>query len=122
MSTPGPKAEIVKRFLTQTRSIDEFISYFTEDAQYVFANNPPVVGRQRIQESSTQFRKRLQGVRHEIENLWEFADTVICEMKATYTRLDGQVITLPCVDVIEFEGNLFKKLQVLMDITPVFAK
>jgi hypothetical protein len=39
------------------------------DAGYVFANNLPIVGRKRIQESSTQFRKRLKGAVHEIENL-----------------------------------------------------
>ncbi len=27
-----------------------------------------------------------------------------------------------CTDVIDMEGNRFKKLQVFMDITPVFAK
>jgi ketosteroid isomerase-like protein len=121
MATPESKAEIVKRFLTQTRSMDEFISYFSEDAEYVFANNPPIVGRKPIQESSTQFRKRLKGAVHEIENLWELGDTVICEMNITYTRLDGQTLTLPCTDVIEMEGPLFKRLQAFMDITPVFA-
>jgi hypothetical protein len=122
MVTPEPKSEIVRRFLTQTRSVDEFISYFSENAEYVFANNPPIVGRKQIQESSTQFRKRLKGVIHEIENIWEFGDVVICEMNVTYLRPDGQTLTLPCTDLIEMDGNLFKKLQVFMDITPVFAR
>jgi hypothetical protein len=122
MVTPEPKSEIVKRFLTQTRSVDEFISYFSENAEYVFANNSPIVGRKQIQESSTQFRKRLKGVIHEIENIWEFGDVVICEMNVTYLRLDGQTLTLPCTDLIEMDGNLFKKLQVFMDITLVFAR
>ena len=122
MATPEPKSEIVKRFLTQTRSIDDFIAYFAEDAEYVFANNPPIVGRKQIQESSAQFRKRVKGAAHQIQNLWEFGDTVVCEMNVTYLRLDDQSLTLPCTDVINMEGDLFKHMKVFMDITPVFAK
>jgi hypothetical protein len=117
----GASANIVKRFLTQTKSVEEFASFFTEDARYRFGNNEPLIGRDRIQESSVRFRQGVKGVSHNIKALWEIGDTVVCEMEATYTRDDGKVLTLPCLDVFRMEGDLFRELEIYMDMSPLFA-
>ena len=118
---PGVNANIVKRFLTGSKSPDEFASYFTEDAFYRFSNTPPLIGRQKIRDSSVYFRQKVKAVSHEIKSMWEMGDTVICEMDVTYTRNDGTVLTIPCTDIIRMEGELFRELQIYMDISPVFA-
>lgn len=115
------KADIVRRFLTQTKSADEFANFFTEDALYRFSNRDPIVGRQQIRESSIMFRQRLKSVTHDIKYLWEIGDTVVCEMEATYTRLDDKQVTLPCLDVIQMQGEHFQEMHIYMDISPVFA-
>lgn len=118
---PGDRANIVQRFLTTTRTADEFASYFTEDAYFRFANSPPVMGRKAIHESSVAFRQKLKSVIHDIKSIWEMGDVVVCEMEVTYTRHDGKFVTLPCTDIIRMKGELFSDLRVYMDISPVFA-
>lgn len=115
------KVEIVKIFLTQTKSPEEFASYFAEDAVYRMGNREPIVGQNNILESSKQFRSRLKGVSHDIKHIWELGETVVCEMQATYTRSDDSTVTLPCMDVIHFDGDKFKTMKIYMDISPVFA-
>jgi hypothetical protein len=115
------KSSIVKRFLTETRSVEEFVSYFTEDAFYQVGNNEPLLGRDRIRESSVRFRQAITKILHDIKNIWELENTVVCEMEITYTRKDGKVFILPCSDVIHFNGDKFQKIQIYMDISPVFA-
>jgi SnoaL-like domain len=119
--TLGSKAEIVKRFLTETRSAEQFASYFTSDAFYRVGNNEPLIGRDRIQESSVKFRQMLKGISHDIQHIWELGDTVVCEMVVTYTRNDDKVVTLPCMDVIHLEGDKFREIQIFIDMSPVFA-
>jgi len=118
---PGDRANIVQRFLTTTRTADEFASYFTEDAYFRFANAPAVMGRNAIHESSIAFRQKLKSVTHDIKSIWEMGDVVVCEMEVTYTRHDGKIVTLPCTDIIRMNGELFSDLRVYMDISPVFV-
>lgn len=120
-NSPETKANIVKRFLTESKSADQFASFFTEDALYRFGNGEPIIGRDRIRESSMHFRQKLKSVSHDIKTIWELGDTVVCEMEAAYTRLDGKVLTLPCLDVFSMEGDKFREMQVYMDVSPVFA-
>lgn len=117
----GTKTDIVKRFLTETKSADQFAAFFTADALYCFGNSEPIVGRDRIQESSMHFRQKLKSVSHDIKAIWELGDTVVCEMEAAYTRLDGKVLTLPVLDVFNMKGDQFREMHVYMDISPVFA-
>lgn len=118
---PGDIAKIIKRWLEESNSADEFASIFTEDAVYQFGNADPIIGRSGIRDSSVVFRQKVKAVAHNIKSIWETGDTAICEMDVTYTRHDGKVFTLPCTDVIRMEGDLIRQLNIYMDITPVFA-
>jgi ketosteroid isomerase-like protein len=118
---PGERANIVKRFLTDTRTADEFASYFTENAFFQFGNSPPLIGRKAIWESSIAFRQQLKSVTHEIKSMWEVGEVVICEMDVTYVRHDEKVLRLPCTDTIRFQGEKLQELRVYMDISPLFS-
>lgn len=119
---PGDRANIVQRFLTTTRTADEFASYFTEDAYFRFANAPVIIGRKAIHESSVAFRQKLKSVTHDIKSMWEMGDVVVCEMEVTYTRHDGKTLKIPCCDIIRFdEINLIRSLQAFLDISPLFS-
>ena len=117
----GTKANIVKQFLTQNKSIDEFAAYFTPDALYSVGNAEPIAGRDRIQSAAIYFRQQVKSVLHQIQAIWEWEDTVICELEVTYTRHDGTVLQLPCLDVFHLQGNLFRELHVYIDISPIFT-
>lgn len=115
------KASIVRRFLTETRSVDEFASYFTDDAFYQVGNSEPLLGRDRIRESAIRFRQAIKSIVHDIKQIWELGNTVFVEIEITYTRNDDKVITIPCLDVAELEGDKFKSIHIYMDISPVFS-
>jgi hypothetical protein len=119
--TLGAQASTVKRFLTEVRSPDDFASFFAEDAFYRFGNFPPLHGRAAIRESSIGFRSRVKSARHDIKNLWEIGDTVVCEMEVIYTRLDDKVVVVPCSEVIHFKDGLFQEMRIYIDMSPVFA-
>ncbi len=115
------KASIVRRFLTETRSVDEFASYFTDDAFYQVGNSEPLLGRDRIRESAIRFRQAIKSIVHDIKQIWELGNTVFVEIEITYTRNDDKVVTIPCLDVVELEGDKFKSIRIYMDISPVFS-
>jgi ketosteroid isomerase-like protein len=118
---PGERSKLVKQWLEEGKSVDEFVSFFTEDAIFCFGNAPPIIGRQGIRESSMLFRTKVKSFTHDIKSIYEQEDTVICEMDVTYTRHDGKVFTIPCMDIFRIEDNQCSELRIFMDVSPVFA-
>jgi limonene-1,2-epoxide hydrolase len=120
----GEKIDIVKKmFLAgEALNVDNFIKFFTDECYYQFGNFPPAHSPQEIAAASSGFIEKCEGLHHHIANIWEADDgTLFCEMEVTYINHDGQVFTLPCCDIIRFEGEKVKELKIFMDINPLFS-
>jgi ketosteroid isomerase-like protein len=120
---PGFLTSIVKEMFmaAESNNVDEYVSFFTEDALFKVGNLPSVFGPQGIRDFESPVRQVIRTVSHEVKEMWEQEDVVICEMEITYTRRDGKVLILPCVDVIQMERDKVWKMQAYLDPSPVFA-
>ncbi|WP_019499928.1 nuclear transport factor 2 family protein [Pseudanabaena sp. PCC 6802] len=105
----------------EVNNVDEYVSYFTDDAIYKVGNFDPVIGPEGIRALATPLVDMFDSVTHDVLNIWEFGDTVVCEMNVTYNRKDGKVATLPCVDVIHFANGKVRELKAYIDTTPAFT-
>lgn len=122
--TSGSKTELVKRLfdMVEHNNLDEYVSYFTDDAVYKAGNLPAAVGPEGIREFAAPVMQMFSRVTHNIHNMWEIGgDTVVCEMDLTYYRNDGQVFTFPCLDIIRLRGDKVCGLQAFIDATPAFS-
>ena len=117
----GTGIALVERLFGAGKSLDEYASFFAEEAVYRFANYPAIRGRSAIREAAAGFRQRVRKVAHSMQGMWEARDTVVCEMEITYTRLDGTDVTVPCCDVFRIQGDKIEEMRVFVDVTPVFA-
>jgi ketosteroid isomerase-like protein len=118
----GAGVELVERVFGAGKSLDDYVSFFAEDALYRFANHPPIHGRAAIREAAANFRQRVRGVSHTVQGMWESGDTVVCEMEIAYTRLDGKETTVPCCDVFRVNGDKIQEMRIFVDVTPVFSQ
>ena len=118
----GSGAELVERLFRSGASLDDYASFFAEDALYRFANAPIIRGRQAIRDAAANFRQRVRGVSHAMKGLWEAGDTVVCEMEMTYTRLDGTQVIVPCCDVFRVNAETIQEMRIYIDATPVFSR
>jgi hypothetical protein len=99
----GERVDIIKKmFLAgEALNVNNFIKFYADTSQ--------------------GFIDACEGLHHRILNIWEpEADTMICEMEVTYISHAGHVVTLPCCDIIKFEGDKVKELKIFMDINPLF--
>jgi len=104
--------------------IEEMGSFLADDVVMVFGNHEPLQGRKAVEEYAHQFFPTLKGIRHEIHDMWqaaEDADVFISRMTVHYTKLDGTVVSLPCVNVFRMRDDLIAEDRIHMDITPLFA-
>ena len=119
----GPRVDIIKKmFLAgEALNVNNFIRFYADQCYYQFGNFPPAHTPQEIADSSQGFIDSCEGLHHRILNIWEpETDTMICEMEVTYISHSGKVVTLPCCDIIKFEGDKVKELKIFMDVNPLF--
>jgi len=119
----GRRSEIARAMFEAVdgMNMDEFSWFFTADAVYQLGSDPAVRGAQSILTSVAGLRSKASRTQHRIQQVWEQANSVICDIEATYTRHDGKVITLPCCSILTFEGDKIRGVQIYIDLAPVRA-
>ena len=117
-------SDIVRRAFAavEANDLDTYVSLFTDDAVYQAANFPPVIGPEGIRKFAMPVMETFSRVTHDVKAMWEpETDVVIAEVILTYTRKDGKVTALPCIDVVRLDGGKIKSLQAYLDLSPAFA-
>jgi hypothetical protein len=98
-----------------------FASHLSEDAVLRFANAPAVAGREAIEESIAGFFTTIKALSHELVEQWEVEGATIVEVEVTYTRLDGDKLTLPSVVIMRRSGELIDDYRIFIDQGPLYA-
>lgn len=119
---PGQMAESVVRLFGRGEAFDSdgFVSFFTDEPFYEFGNGAPCLDRPAIRESVAGFFSSVAALYHDVKSLTEVGDTVFVEMDVMYWRKDGSSVTLPCADIVRFDGDKVRELRIFMDANPVF--
>lgn len=105
----------------EANNVEEYVTFFTDDAIYKVGNFPAVVGHDGIRGLALPLVEMFTSVTHDVKNFWEIDDTVVCEMDITYNRKDGKVSIIPCLDVIHFSGDKVRELKAYLDPSPAFS-
>lgn len=98
-----------------------FLDFVTDDAEFRFANSPPVTGREAIGAAVGGFFDSIRSSRHVAHRTWEDSDSAVCQGDVTYTRLDGREVTVPFVNVFYFRGDRIARYLIHIDLAPLFA-
>ena len=102
--------------------IDGFVSHLSEDVSLRSGNADPIIGRENARAASIQLYGAIGGMKHHFKEVWENGDSVMLVADAEYTRLDGSIVSLPCVTHVHHRADgLVDSMHVFMDISPVFA-
>lgn len=104
--------------------LEPYVARHAENAEVVFGNNPPAVGRAAIGEAIGGFWTLIGGLRHEVHHRWDVDDgaTVVLEVTTHYTTHGGTAVPLPCVSILDRDAEgLVTSLRVHIDLAPLFA-
>src|SRR3989338_7157736 len=96
-----------------------FVSFFTEDASFRFANAPVIRNKENIKNAVALFFSNIKSLRHRLLDVWEQGNVIICEGEVTYTRHNGTELTLPFADILRMKGDLIADYRIYMDISPL---
>jgi ketosteroid isomerase-like protein len=115
------KEDIQKLFsILDSKDATGYGELLTDNSIFRFGNSDPAKGKQAIQEAQSGFFKLVKAMSHELVRTWKDSNSIVVEGKVTYTREDDTSITLPFVDIFEFDGDKIAATLIFMDINPLF--
>lgn len=104
-----------------TMSGRKFANFLTPGATFVFGSGPAVVGRKAIAEYVDHFFGMIKGIRHDVEEVWEFQPICISRFTVTYSRKSGDSIAVPGVNVWRMEGLLIDDYRIYIDVNALWT-
>lgn len=115
---------LIERYyeVVDAMDLETFKSMHSKSAKVTFANFPAAEGPDQIAGAIGQFWSSIRGLKHSFINRWDHAEESILECAVTYTRKDGQAVTLPCVTILKPDGDKVGELRIFTDVAPVYAE
>lgn len=104
------------------KDTDAFVSGLTEDASFRFGNAPELRGRDAIRDGVNGFFATIASSKHRLDRVIGQDQALVCEGVVNYKRLDGREVTVPFVDVFDYEGNKISAYRIYIDISPLYAE
>ncbi len=102
------------------KDTERFLGFLTTKGSFRFGSAPPVQGREAIHSAVDGFFSTIAGLSHDLNRIIAEDGVVVCEGEVTYTRHDATRITLPFMNVFEFDDELISNYKIYMDVGPLY--
>ena len=103
------------------KDVPALAALMTDDVRMRLGNADLIEGKPAFIEAAQGAVASVAEIRHHVLDAWSDGDALIVQLDVHYTRLDGQVLTLPCCNVFRLRDGLVADYRVYMDINPVYA-
>jgi ketosteroid isomerase-like protein len=101
---------------------EAWAAYLAPGAVMRFGNADPVHGRDACRDALAGFFTQIGSLRHTVLARWEQDGATITELSVTYTRKDGQAVTVPAVTIFRTDDDdLIEDYRIFVDQSPLFA-
>lgn len=95
--------------------------WFAEDMDLQFGNTP-IKGRETAMAAISGFIGQLQGMKHNIGDVFDEGDKVFVDAVVTYHFRNGDILNIPAGTYLKREQEKISDLRVYIDLAPVYAK
>lgn len=99
-----------------------FNVFLTEDAQFRFANHPPVVGRENIVNFLEGWFQSIAAIKHSNLVVREGDGFVLTEGTVTYTRHSGSTLAVPFANVFNMVDGKIKDYLIYVDNSTLYTE
>ena len=102
------------------KNAQRFGEFLSLDAQFTFANHPPVIGKTAVVEFVANFFDSIAGIKHSISDFTQTNNALLCHGHVTYTRLDSSSLTVPFCNWLYTNDTLIEKYIVFVDASELY--
>lgn len=98
-----------------TKDIEGFISFLTEDCKFKFCNLEPVIGKDNIRNFVAGFAETVKAFRHDVKESWEISETIACHGIVSYTRKDDSILSVPFATIFKLDRHRIAEYLIFAD-------
>jgi ketosteroid isomerase-like protein len=103
-----------------TRDVDAFMDWLTDDCSFVYGSREPVRGQGAVRAAVKGFLAAFAAVSHRVDTTWEFDHAAVSEGVVTYTGADGRSTTLPFCNVFHLaDDGRIREYRIYIDPSPL---
>ena len=116
--------ELIKHLVQSidNRDVDTFVTFLTDDVMFRFGNAEPVNGKENVGSAVGGFFESIVALEHDVFEIVEQRDTVICHGVVTYTRHDSSTLRVPFANIFKIRENLIKEYLIFIDISELYGR
>jgi ketosteroid isomerase-like protein len=107
--------------IIDTKDVNAFTDYFSEEAKFVFGSFPEANGKKAIREFVGYFLDSVKTISHELVRINVAGDILFVNFEVTYQLENDKKVTIPGIETLIFDGTLVKEYIIYLDPTPLFA-
>ena len=100
---------------------DAFSAFLDDQATFRFGNAQPVIGREAVKAVVGQFFASIQALSHDVAQVWDHGDTLVCHGTVTYTRRDGSRLSVPFANVFSLKGDRITRYLIFADTSALYV-
>lgn len=103
-----------------SKNTEKFVSFITDDGEFIFANMPPVVGKKNIIEFLNNFFPSIKQLKHDIFEVYSFEAVIVIKGIVTYTRHDDSNLSVKFCNIFHMEESKISKYDIYMDSSQLY--
>ena len=99
------------------KNINGLESLLAENVHFRLGNFESVRGLKNVLEANTSFFKSIESMKHQIDNIWQEKNDVICNGKVEYIRLDGSKHSITFASILTIIDGKIDNYLVYADVS-----
>jgi hypothetical protein len=97
-----------------------FVSLFTQDGIFRWANMPPVTGKQNIEAFLNAFFQSIKAISHTDLEYWDVPGIKFATGNVNYTRHNDTLLRVPFSVILKFKGELINEFLIFVDTSELY--
>ena len=103
-----------------SKDSEGFGAFLTEGCLFRFGSQSSVRGQENVVRYVAEFFCSIQGVRHELADVWSVGEGVICHGHVTYVRLNGTQLRVPFSNIMKLDGSKVCEYLIFSDVSALY--
>lgn len=96
---------------------EAFLGFLAEDVLFQFGNAIPRRGRVDTGAAVREFFDSIMSLRHDLIEIWDQVDTLICHGYVTYARHDASTLRVPFANILRIHSGLIAEYRIYVDVS-----
>lgn len=99
------------------KNIERLSHFLAEDIYFSLANYPSTKGKVEVLEANKQFFTTIESMQHNLDNIWQVENRLICHGTVSYVRLDKTKTSATFATILTIQQNQITDYLVYADLS-----